>query len=1142
MSNPFSNLDGINLLQQIVLPKIVRDNGPTASYEVKADMGNIDIIYTNQLGTSVVPVQHTYSNVINSTNIYTETISATQFGDPLIPINNMYINSLYTQNLGSASQPVNKEYSNLIYNTDTIYTTHLGSTSNPVSDINSGTIYNGDTVYSRNLGSPLNPINTLYYRNLWPPINSGNTGNSGGGVTGPQGPTGTAGAPGVTGISLIMGSGPPTNFIGSIGDSYIDSTTYTLYGPKSTANIPSNPFTFPTQTINGITYQISNSTGASNVFQLYGTGLQPDGSVCYKTASNYFNDGSGYTGTTTTLVNGSTISGEWTQFYVSTSQLICQLNLNNISIGHEATRPKDIVIVYSDDATTWLTAYDGIATPVESTGPNSQVFKIAFNPITTTVVRLIIRSIYGTSGTPGLSSSELANLTYGSQFFPMKGVFAGTTGSTGTPGTPGVRGATGLPGATGASSAVSGPTGQIVYFNSSGFASSPDISYDGTYLYTPSTVLDDNNGAVVRTTTSNVPSLQTYIQSGTIAKNTGVPLQIGRFGTANNPTAVFDTQDKRVFVNKGVQPLTIGQINPSLDIDGQTQISLSGSTASTVVAGVSGYAGSSGQVFLQNSTGIQYNIYGWGQGGFGPGGLAGGEIELFGLTGGITLNWNYMGGGTGIFNGGNALFVYQNGVTAAIAYGGGGGGSTATLMTKTIENGQDGTITSGGTGGFASYDTNVSSRFNLGLNGGLLPNLLIPAGSTSIINPTYMELQAYTSIRASQPFISQQNLGSFDILAYPAGTIITLSNNNSTSMIANSCTFSTVATTVNSNLSSTVLSQYAVESVGVSGITGNAIASHTVGLTPTITISGSNTPINNSNGFNGTVSTLQIDGSITFTLGSTASIQLSNTYYTNNSGLNLLMTADNSVFGTISTGINGVTGLYLPMMNATTLGKININSQYSLPTNTTLDVVQSKYFQYAPYGTSTKGGNGIFGSGGGGGGFFGGGGGIVGGVGGNGSSYTFSSFPYGIRNSQDKQPYINRYNPLGIYGSPSNGGYLVIETINTQAPPNPALIVNGNLTASNIGGVPTNFLIGNVRIQSGYIQLSPSSVYTTGTVTFPVAFTNVPNISLTLAGLAQSNCPATPFVLSPAVNNFTFAVATTGTSLPFVVYWFAIGN
>jgi hypothetical protein len=1061
MSNPFSNLDGTNLLQQIVLPKIVRD-GPTAAYQVKADLGNIDIIYTNYAGATSFPIQTSYSNVINNYN----------------------------------------------------------------------------TIYSPYLGSTANPINTIYYQNLWPPINPGGSGGTGSGSTGPQGPIGP------TGTSLILNSGPPSNFIGSIGDSYIDSNSYTLYGPKSTKIIPSQPFVpsflYPpgVQSINGIIYQFSNSTGATNVYQLYGTGLNPDGSSCYKTAPNYFNDGSGYTGTTTTLVNGSSISGEWTQLSISTGQYINQLNLNNISIGHESTRPKDIVIAYSVDGLTWLSAYSGIATPVQNTGPNSQVFLISFNPIITTnnaFMRLIVRSIYGTSGTTGLSSSELTNLTYGSQVFPFKGSFLGATGIQGTTGEKGstgigitgpqgfqgpqgpqgLQGPTGPAGSGGGGGGITGPNGQIAYTTTSGLASSSNLVYDSTL----SSIQLKNNSNILE---NKVNGNSGYINYGTLSN--GGLLNISNPNNTTSSTVVIDTQNQYVGINKV----------PSyqLDVQGQTQVTFNGTTASTSVVGSTGYNGLTGQVFLQSGTGLQYNIYGWGQGGIGPNALAGGEIELRNLAGGITLSWNYNGGGTGQgFSGGNALFVYQNGITAGIAYGG-GGGSTGTIS-STLQNGQNASSISGGTGGQFLTSSNINTSYNLGSTGGVLVGgITIPAqAGPLILNPTTISGSVITlpnnsTLTFSNPGTSV-NTGLVDKITYPAGTSVTFTSTASP-LVFNGASFSTSTNTIYSNLASFQIPAGITGTLNDNGVTGNGISTNN--SISGISISGNKVSIQNPSGFSGTHSSINLSGSFTFTLGSTpTTIQIGNNYVPSNNYQNLAINAANVPFNII------IGSLVIPFTGLTS-DEITIPSVYTLPPNTKIGTTTTQSITYASNGSLNKGATGTLYGGGGGGGLYGGGGGYIG-IGGNGSSFGPIQ-----HNSNGQQSYINKYNPSGIYGSPSNGGFLLVETINTQAPPNPALIVNGNLTASNIGGVPSNFLIGNVRIQTGFIQLTPSSSYTAGTVTFPVGFTTVPNISLTLAGLAQANCPATAFVLSPAVNNFTFAVLTTATSAPFLVYWTAIGN
>lgn len=58
------------------------------------------------------------------------------------------------------------------------------------------------------------------------------------GIPGAQGPPGIQGIAGLNGIdgingrTVLNGIGPPTNFIGSEGDFYMDTSEYILYGPK----------------------------------------------------------------------------------------------------------------------------------------------------------------------------------------------------------------------------------------------------------------------------------------------------------------------------------------------------------------------------------------------------------------------------------------------------------------------------------------------------------------------------------------------------------------------------------------------------------------------------------------------------------------------------------------------------------------------------------------------------------------------------------------------------------------------------------------------------------------------------------------------------------------------------------------------
>jgi len=83
---PFSTLLGNNVLDQILAPKIVGTTG--SGYEVKLDLGNIDTVYANQVGTTANPVSQIYATVIGSpanrvSDLYGVTLHY-QFLDPPI--------------------------------------------------------------------------------------------------------------------------------------------------------------------------------------------------------------------------------------------------------------------------------------------------------------------------------------------------------------------------------------------------------------------------------------------------------------------------------------------------------------------------------------------------------------------------------------------------------------------------------------------------------------------------------------------------------------------------------------------------------------------------------------------------------------------------------------------------------------------------------------------------------------------------------------------------------------------------------------------------------------------------------------------------------------------------------------------------
>jgi hypothetical protein len=773
MSNPFSNLDGTNLLEQLILPKIEMG---VSGYEVKTDIGNLDIVYSNQVGTSQIPIRNTFTTTINS-----------------------------------------------------------------------GTITNSGTVFSTYVGSMDNPIDTLYYQNLWPPISGGGTGIGSRGATGSTGPRGATGSTGLQGAT--------------------------------------------------------GSTG-------------PQG-----------------------------------------------------------------------------------ATGIGITGPQ------------------------GLQGLQGLR---------------------GVTGPAGPAGSGG-----------GTSISFSGPPGQLLYFNSTGITSSPEITFDGSSLFTPTTILNDNNGTLIRSTTT---STATYIQSGT-SSNSGIPLLITK-PFSSTPTTVFDTQNQRVSINKNIQTYPLPAYpEPTLDIQGQTQITFGGNSYSTGI----GYTGSNGTIFLASNTGTSYKVYGWGQGGTGPNALAAQEIE-FPIASGTTLSWFYAGGGSGVFKGGDALFITYNGLTAIV--GGGGGGSTSLYGA----NGKDATSSAGGSGAEYLNSTVEYLTYNIGSGSSVtIPNLTILGGQGSSgfnllsvnISSSNIRLSENTVVSFNNPSVNYTGQGTKDIITYPPGTTVTITGtqqfDNATFTTSTIKSIFTDLTTASIQIPNGVTGTI----VGITGVTGNGISNYANNTTIYPLVQGNNVEIQNSSGFiaNAPISTLNLNGSYRFILGSTASIQIDNNYTQNNNFQTLTVNQSNTNLGLlIGNSLVTITGL--------TSDSITIPQSYTLPINSRISSLLTRRNMYGGSGYLFNGGTGSAGGqllgGGGGGGLYGGGGGLYG-VGGNGSS----TGPNGtIINYQNTTfPYTNKYN--SSYGSPGTNGYLVVETITTESQ-FPALVINGNETIAGtltVGSPSSGAGVGGISAQ-----------------------------------------------------------------------------
>ena len=645
----------------------------------------------------------------------------------------------------------------------------------------------------------------------------------------------------------------------------------------------------------------------------------------------------------------------------------------------------------------------------------------------------------------------------------------GPTGPRGIQGIQGLRGATGPegpPGSGATSISYSGPTGQIVFFNSSGLTSSSKLSFDGSSLYTPTTTINDNAGSIIRSTTT---STATYIQSGTLS-NSGIPLIITK-PNSTIPTLVCDTHNQRVSINKNIQTYALPAYpEPTLDIQGQTQITFNGNTYNSLF---SSSASSTGTIFLPTTAGTSYKVYGWGQGGTGPNALAAQEIE-FPISSGTTLSWFYAGGGTGVFKGGDALFITYNGLTAIV--GGGGGGSTS----LNGGNGKDATSSTGGTGGVFVNTTSQYLNYNLGSTAStiIVPNLSIYTnrGTTgNNIIPTIniltsgIRLSTNSIITFSSPYTGITGTANRDIISYPAGTIVSISGiqqfDNSTFSASNVKSIYTDLTSTSIQIPSGITGTL----VGTTAIAGNGISDFTADNTIYPLIQGNQVELQNLSGFVTTspIGTMNLTGTFTFVLNSNSSIEIDNNYSSSGTYQSLVITQPNTNVGLLTNGSEAtITGL--------SSDTLVIPESFTLPVNSSIRTVLTQRNLYGGSGYLFNGGTGSTGGqllgGGGGGGLYGGGGGIYN-IGGNGSSTGPTGTIVNYQNST--LPYTNKYN--STYGSPGTNGYLVVETITTQ-PQFPALVINGNETVT--GNLQVN---GNVGV-TGNLQLNGNEIVT-GTLT-----------------------------------------------------------
>jgi collagen type VII alpha len=657
-------------------------------------------------------------------------------------------------------------------------------------------------------------------------------------------------------------------------------------------------------------------------------------------------------------------------------------------------------------------------------------------------------------------------------------VVIGSSGSTGGTGGSGVFGPTGPTGATG----YTGYTGTfifsttpdaVMYYDGATVAGETFFTYSNQTLEVPSIILENKDSTYQNTLrlTSDSVNGRSYIEAGTHnTPLTGGYLDIGKlYDETSTPTVEIDTTRKRVGINKSDPAYT-------LDVQGQTQITYNGATASTIITiGASGATGS----YPISGTAGTYKLYAWGQGGYSAGGIGGGagyveaNVSLSGSTG--SFSWGVTGGGKDAYgnpSGGDALYVVYNNGAGATGYvlwspGGGGGGPTGTIGapygtvsgTPTIEGGLSATSTSGGTGGTATYIDSTDGRYSV-------PGF----GVTGIVNGPNCQLYGATS-----GFLSA-NIGSGQgVIATFSGTATETPGGTYTDITLAGGTIN--LSSMNLSFPTTQMSDYVVSnSMPVSNYLVSDTTFGATGYTGATAIAVFN------NGPTGTIATGTLYG-VTGTLPlGTVTTTNSNVTLTGTTTLRVYPQGAYSKIGSVYTITSATTATKIDFTTTSIFqlqsagGDATTDATFTY-TSGFIPVTERQYTYRGNNGLATQGATGLTGGAGGGGWYGGGGAGYVPNkpqvstnqysAGGAGSAYLASSVSglsaiTGITGAPNgTQPIVNQYNPLGVYGKGSTGGipgsaWLVIEKTSTGQSPSPALIVNGDVDVTGDVGVTGN--------------------------------------------------------------------------------------
>jgi collagen type VII alpha len=675
----------------------------------------------------------------------------------------------------------------------------------------------------------------------------------------------------------------------------------------------------------------------------------------------------------------------------------------------------------------------------------------------------------------------------------ISGVSGGGTGTAGGTGAPGIPGATGTPGQVGPTGAtgsvgatgpvLQGPPGSLLYFGGTGITSSAQLNYSGSTLYSPSlvvsgeadfgySVVSTDNTAYLRTGTSGGAS---YLQPATLkVPNSTGTLNITPYN-GGNATMSVNTTNQTVGINGAP-----GSFN-TLNVNGKTQISFSGATASNSYSTVVNTT-SLGSYITGNGS---YYFYGWGEGGQGPNGLAGGEVEGS-IPPGTTISWNFVGAGAGTsggYSGGNALALAYSGITY-YAYGGGGGVSGAALGNA-----------QGSSGGQFSLTRPLNTTFTTAASIDITNNYFSNGGLTGIT----AQCPTSTVLTFSNPSTGIVGAGTYDAISYPAGTYVNISPPAGGGIGFPQAIFGT--TLINSGIAGFTMPAGSTGVTSAATTTVGPIVTYTGGSTPTALISSTvGVTFTNASGITGTDDLVFYGNSIGFTLASAQTVYIDNSY----------SAPPNYTTVTTSAAVNF--WFASPQATLITGGRITV-PDLTLPPLSSMTSVQISETFYGIDGTTAGGAPGNPG-GGGGGGVIGGGGGIYG-IGGNGASTGPN-----VNNGSGSTPYINIWNPSGSFSAPNTPGYLVIvETI--TGPTQPALTVVGNevvtgslnvydsITVAQGGGTVLSAGSGGTHVYNTLQVDGAASCGATLAVTGPITGSS----SLNIVGTAS--CGATLAVTGP---------------------------